>query len=104
MAKWDESEDEEEAEEDLDGVVWLGGFEGFADLCELIFDSCTAENCNAARIEKFLKLERERGSDEFELKEIEIFEGRVRIKGVDINGNGVYSNTKAKCELSWRGE
>lgn len=25
-----------------------------------------------ARIEKFLKLERERGSDEFELKEIEI--------------------------------
>lgn len=56
MAKWDESEDEEEAEEDLDGVVWLGGFEGFADLCELIFDSCTAENCNACKNRKVFEI------------------------------------------------
>lgn len=41
IAKWDESEDEEEAEDDLDGAVWFGGFEGFVDLWALIFDSCT---------------------------------------------------------------
>ncbi|KAG8378842.1 hypothetical protein BUALT_Bualt07G0026800 [Buddleja alternifolia] len=32
VAKWDEREDDEEAEDDLEGVVWLGGFVGFADL------------------------------------------------------------------------
>lgn len=36
IAKWDDREDEEAAlDDDLEGV-WLGGFEGFADLCELI--------------------------------------------------------------------
>ncbi|KAG8383514.1 hypothetical protein BUALT_Bualt04G0021400 [Buddleja alternifolia] len=32
MAKWDEREDDEEAEDEHEGVVWLGGFVGFADL------------------------------------------------------------------------
>lgn len=38
MAKWEEreEEDEEVAEDDLEGADWLGGLEGFADLCELI--------------------------------------------------------------------
>ncbi|CAA2970123.1 11-oxo-beta-amyrin 30-oxidase-like isoform X2 [Olea europaea subsp. europaea] len=38
IAKWDDKEDEDEAEDDLGGPDWLEGFEGFEDLWELIFN------------------------------------------------------------------